>query len=90
MGMKTIKLDVTNIQTVKALHIYLAYMLGLPAYYGRNLDALHDLLSETTESMRIVLAGDAAAEEMAAYLPRLERVFEDCAQECKALLFERK
>ena len=41
--MKTIRLDVTNIGTVKALHVYLAYMLDLPDYYGRNLDALHDV-----------------------------------------------
>lgn len=87
--MKTIKLDVTNISTVKALHVYLAYALDLPSYYGKNLDALHDVLGETCEQTRIVLAGEPASEEMAAYLPRLARVLEDAAQENPALQIER-
>ena len=79
--MKTIRLEIEHIHTVRALHIYLAYMLDLPAYYGKNLDALHDALCEESEAMHIVLTGTPAGEEMAAYLPRLERVLEDCAQE---------
>lgn len=79
--MKTIGLDVTNISTVKALHVYLAYRLNLPDYYGRNLDALHDVLGEICEPTRIVLSGEPASAEMAAYLPRLTRVLEDAARE---------
>lgn len=75
--MKTIKLDISNISTVRALHIYLAYRLDLPAHYGRNLDALHDVLGEESEDMRLMLLGEPASEEMAAYLPRLVRVLED-------------
>lgn len=78
--MKTIRLDISHIHTVRALHIYLAYMLDLPAHYGRNLDALHDVLSEESDSVHIVLAGEPASEEMTAYLPRLVRVMEDGAQ----------
>jgi len=87
--MKTIELNVTNIKTVRALHIYLAYRLELPEYYGRNLDALHDLLGEMGEKTRIVLTGEAASEEMQAYLPRLERVLRDCAKESGAVEFAR-
>ena len=87
--MKTIKLDVTNISTVKALHVYLAYALELPSYYGKNLDALHDVLGEIGEQTRIVLAGKPASGEMEAYLPRLVRVLEDAAQENPALHIER-
>ena len=87
--MKTIRLDVTNIGTVKALHVYLAYMLDLPDYYGKNLDALHDVLGEIGEDTRIVLAGQPASEEMAAYLPRLVRVFADAAQENDMLHLQR-
>lgn len=87
--MKTIRLDVTYIQTVRALHIYLAYMLELPVYYGKNLDALHDVLGEIDEPTRIVLAGAACSEEMKAYLPRLERVFEDCISEDDRMIYER-
>ena len=87
--MKTITLSVENIQTVKALHVYLAYMLEFPAYYGKNLDALHDLLGEMSEETRIVLAGEAASEEMAAYLPKLERVLQDSAEENGYLVYMR-
>ena len=87
--MKTIRLDVTNIATVKALHIYLAYKLELPAYYGKNLDALHDLLGETGEPLCIELAGAAGSDEMCAYLPRLERVFQDSIQENRFLSYKR-
>ena len=87
--MKTITLSVENIQTVKALHVYLAYMLEFPAYYGKNLDALHDLLGEISEETRIVLAGEAASEEMAAYLPKLERVLRDSAEENGYLVYMR-
>lgn len=86
--MKTIALDVTNIRTVKALHVYLAYRLDLPDYYGGNLDALHDVLGDIAGQTRIVLTGQPASGEMAAYLPRLVRVFQDAAQENGRLRFE--
>lgn len=79
--MNTKVIDITNIQTVKALHIYLAWKLDLPAHYGRNLDALHDVLGEYGGQVMLVLRGKPASEEMAAYLPRLEGVLEDCASE---------
>ena len=87
--MKTIELNITHIHTVRALHIYLAYMLELPPYYGRNLDALHDLLCENSEALRIVLAGEASGDEMKAYLPRLECVLMDCAEENGSLVYLR-
>lgn len=87
--MKTIRLNVTNIATAKALQIYLAYMLELPAYYGKNLDALHDVLSEVCEPLRIELVGEACSDEMHTYLPRLERVVKDCVQENLFLSYKR-
>ena len=32
--MKKVELDIANIHTVRALHVYLAYKLNLPTYYG--------------------------------------------------------
>jgi len=87
--MKTIKLDIGNIQTVRALHVYLAYMLDAPEHYGRNLDALHDVLAQENENVHILLAGAPASEEMAAYLPRLVRVLTDSAEENGHIGFER-
>lgn len=79
--MKKVELDITNIHTVRALHVYLAYRLELPAYYGGNLDALYDALRNIASPTNIVLRGAPAGEEMAAYLPRLAQVLEDAAQE---------
>lgn len=79
--MSRIELDVRNIDTIRALHIYLAYRLDLPAHYGKNLDALYDMLSTESRSMTLCLAGAGEAQgELAAYMPRLVRVLEDAAQ----------
>ena len=43
-----------------AAHTHLAQRLDLPAYYGRNLDALYDVLTELSEQTQIVLADPAA------------------------------
>jgi len=87
--MKKIRLDITHISTVRALHIYLAYMLDLPQHYGKNLDALHDVLCEESDDVRIMLTGMPASDEMEAYLPRLVQVMEDGAQENAHVCFER-
>lgn len=83
--MRTITLELRNIETVAALHIYLQYMLRLPPHYGRNLDALHDALGELAQPTRIIVCAQGAKGEVAAYLPRLLRVFEDAAEENGAL-----
>ena len=87
--MRTIELDIQNIHTVRALHVYLRYMLRLAPHYGCNLDALHDALCEETGETRLVLyTGEGMSGEMAAYLPRLVRVLEDAAQENDRLRLE--
>lgn len=83
--MRTITLELQHIETVAALHIYLQYMLRLPAHYGRNLDALHDALGELAQPTRLIVCAQGARGEVAAYIPRLLRVLEDAAQENDAL-----
>lgn len=83
--MKKIEMDITNIQTVKALHVYLAYRLDLPTYYGGNLDALYDVLGDIACPTELALRGAPASVEMAAYLPKLTRVLEDAAAENRFL-----
>lgn len=86
--MKTIELNLTHIHTVRALHIYMQYMLDLPPYYGRNLDALHDVLTEARILNLCIVTGKDTSPEMAAYLPRLARVLEDAARENESLSVE--
>ena len=86
--MRKIELDARNIRSVKAMHIYLQYMLDLPAHYGRNLDALFDVLSTESEKTEITLfAAAPAGSEMEAYMPKLIAVFEDCAEENSRIAF---
>lgn len=87
--MRTIELDIRSIHTVRALHVYLRYMLRLAPHYGCNLDALHDALCEESEPTRVVLrTGEGMSAEMTAYLPRLVSVLADAAQENDRLRFE--
>ena len=44
--MKGITLDGRRMKTREGTHAYLARKLSLPAYYGGNLDALHDCLGD--------------------------------------------
>ena len=84
--MSKVTIDIRNISTVKALHIYLAYCLDLPVHYGRNLDALYDLLSTESRETTITLCGTGEAQgELAAYVPRLVRVLSDAAEENERL-----
>ena len=87
--MRTITLELEHIETAAALHIYLQYMLRLPAYYGRNLDALHDALGELAQPTRIIVCAQGARGEVATFLPRLLRVLEDAQQENPCLHVER-
>lgn len=79
--MKRIILDLTHIETVKALHIYMQYKLDLPDYYGRNLDALYDCLTEIAEDTQIILCTRGMTSGISAYLPRLMHVLRDAEQE---------
>lgn len=44
--MKKIILDFSNLKNAEEIHEYLFQKMELPEYYGRNLDALYDCLSE--------------------------------------------
>ena len=87
--MRTVTIDASNISTPAALQRYIQHLFDFPAYYGRNLDALHDMLCALDDQTRVVLIGGAQpSEEMAAYLPRLAQVLEDCAEENARLCVE--
>ena len=60
-----IELDGLEMTDRQRTHDYLASQLGFPAYYGRNLDALYDLLTEGQEELEIRLCH---VEEMKAQL----------------------
>lgn len=80
--MREITLNLTPFSEKISLHSYLKEALGFPFYYGANLDALHDELSSEVLPTRITVQYPAhPSGQMESYLPRLLRVFRDCAQE---------
>ena len=86
--MRKIRLDMTNIETVRAMHIYMRYAMDFPAYYGCNLDALHDVLAEIGEETQVTVTGMArTGEEVQRWLPAFRRVIEDAMEENPKLTF---
>lgn len=61
--MKTIVLDGGEMTAKEAAHAYLARRLGFPDFYGGNLDALYDLLTERGEPTRLVIYRRETMEE---------------------------
>ena len=53
--MKQIILDFIKFNTKEEIHEYLSEKLGFPEYYGRNLDALYDILSVWPEEISFYL-----------------------------------
>ena len=51
--MKEITVNCAEIGTMAEMHAILARELNFPDWYGRNLDALHDLLTAICEETRI-------------------------------------
>ena len=75
-----------RIADLDALHAALSEGLGFPAWYGRNLDALYDLLTEPTEPVTLTIyAWDKLAETLGEKAAPLRRVLEDEGQENPAL-----
>lgn len=78
--MRKIVLDMEQMRGRPQLHQYLREALQLPAYYGANLDALYDCLTELSEPTELTIRGKVADE---AYLGRygamLLQVLQDAA-----------
>lgn len=68
-------------------HTHLAERLELPTYYGRNLDALYDVLTEIGEETEIILTDPAAvAEQMGKYGEALLATLQEAAEENPRLI----
>ena len=53
--------DLAGVRSAARLHAVLAAQLPLPAHYGRNLDAFHDVLTEFGGRWSIVFRNAGAA-----------------------------
>lgn len=66
--------------SVEDCHKYIARILRFPSYYGENLDALYDCLSELGSHVHIILTEtDLLRTALGDYADRLIAVFRDAA-----------
>ncbi|MBR3195826.1 MAG: barstar family protein [Clostridia bacterium] len=87
--MNTIYLDGTKMYTIQSAHNELMRKMDLPLYYGKNLDALWDVLSTIHENTEIFLAYPSAMlNALDTYGARLLIVFFDASADNPFLTFE--
>lgn len=80
--MKKIILDLARMHSVPALHNYLRGVLALPVYYGANLDALYDCLTELDEYVELVVPAKVADDtQLGWYGKQFIQVLQDAAAE---------
>ncbi len=80
--MMTVILEGSRMIDRVAVHNHLAERLQLPSYYGRNLDALYDVLTELGEETTIILRDPAlVAEQLGKYGEALLNAMQEAAEE---------
>lgn len=77
-------LDCTKFTDRAATHAYLKDQLGLPEYYGNNLDALYDCLTELSDRA-ILLLNPAALSQLGEYGSTLLETMRDAARDNPSL-----
>lgn len=80
--MQEVYVKVSEFDTVGEIHEYLAEELEFPAYYGKNLSALYDVLTDISEDVRIVMdLSDVADEELLEATEKMAEVMKDASNE---------
>ena len=87
--MRTVTIDARGADTIAELQRRIHEAFGFPEYYGRNLDALHDMLCAEDRPTHIELLADEEPDgALAMYLPRLTQVIADAAARNGRLEYE--
>lgn len=79
--MKQLTLDGNILADAAQVHDYLKEMLGFPEYYGKNLDALHDCLTDLDNIEILITKPD----EDGAIYQKVLRVFKAADRENETL-----
>ncbi len=78
-AVRQIDLDGRKLTRDEAGYAYLAEKFDFPAYFGKNLDALYDLLTALGETEVTIVEPESAD-------PMILRVFNEAAQEMEELM----
>ena len=80
--MKFAIIDGNSVTSMEEIHKSFAKQLGFPEWYGGNLDALHDCLTDLHEDVDVsIVHSDALLETLGPAFVRLSRVLADAAEE---------
>ena len=80
------EIDLAGVYNPDDLHEVIAKVLPLPEYYGGNLDALHDVLTDIPEETHISFVNSYEAEVMMPkYMAGLKRMCRDTQDENDSL-----
>ncbi len=86
--MERIILNGKRMISKEVTHAYLKRKLNLAPYYGKNLDALYDLLTERSHPTEIILIHQQVMKrKLGSYGDALLQVFCDAEEENKYILF---
>ena len=81
-----IKLALPYFKTKEKAHIYLRQVLRLPSYYGNNLDALYDCLTDIYDKQTIMIPKEITSPRyLGNYGKRMLLVFQEAAKDNKNL-----
>lgn len=79
------KLDLREASDEERFHSLILSAFGFPSYYGRNLDAFWDCLSEITGPAEVELVGyDSLNPTMTRYVDSYIETLNEFAQECSS------
>ena len=82
-----VTIDISGIRNKRELHRLFKLHLDLPSYYGGNLDALYDCLTERPGETEITFVNACDAQEgMASYIRSLRKLTEDVADKKKSFV----
>ena len=84
---KRVILDCEKLLRRRQAHLYLAEIMEFPDYYGKNLDALYDCLTELDECT-IVLEGEDILNNSESYGTKILKVLKEAANSNQALKLE--
>lgn len=78
--MKDILLNSENVTDQESLHLTIKEQCGLPEYYGMNLDALYDVLTDIKEDTNFIVDDFfEVQDQLGHYFNKFLQVLEDAA-----------
>ncbi len=81
--MEKISVDFSDCKYIIDFHERIRVAFGFPEWYGANLDALWDLLTEPFSAEVIIIGTDTMSKELREFFPEIISLFEEVKEEQK-------